>query len=184
MEDRLYRGFVAGVVGGIAATTLSQLAYFWGLTTLRLMDWAALLIFAHTPPFSMGEQMFSVFIHVAWCGAVGSVFAYFLLRVTSRKIIFKGWMIGTTPYFLIYLLTSLFQTPGTVPTPLATALSNYVTATVFGIVMGYSLKVLDQAVIKQRGPLSILARPAAKRAGGDEDMGRHRTEDEEGENRT
>jgi hypothetical protein len=177
MEDRLFRGFAAGVVGGVASITLSQLSYFLGFTTLRLSDWAALLIFAHTPPFSLGEQLFSVFIHIGWCGAIGSLFAYFLVWVTSRKILFKGWMLGTTPYFVIYLLTSLFHTPGTVPTPLKTALSNYVTSSIFGVVMAYSFKVLDQAVMQQRSPLELLAQPAAKRTG--EDKGKHRPDNDE-----
>ncbi|GBG56998.1 hypothetical protein SPFL3102_02262 [Sporomusaceae bacterium FL31] len=144
MEDRVFRGFVAGIIGGIVATLLSYLAYFKEFTTLRLTDWAAILIFAHVPPFSTEEHLFASFIHIGWCGAVGSVFAYFLAWTTNRRILFKAWMIGTTPYFVIYLLTSLFLTPGTVPTPFKTALSNYISSTIFSIIMGYSYKVLEQ----------------------------------------
>ena len=50
--------------------------------------------------------------------------------------------------------------------PLKTVLSNYITLTVFGIVMGYSYKVLGTAV-KQQRPLSFLAQPAAKHPGDD-----------------
>lgn len=162
MEDRLYRGFVAGVVGGIVSNTLSYLSYSLGITTLRLSDWAAILIFGHVPPFSLGEDTFAVFIQIGWSGAVGSVFAYFLVWVTDRKILFKAWMLGTTPFFLIYLLTALFQTPGTVPLPLNTVLSNYITSSIFGVIMGYSLKVLDQDIMQQSSSLELLAHPAAK----------------------
>ena len=165
----MYRGFVAGAIGGAVATALSHLSYAAGFTTLRLSDWAALLIFAHTPPFSPEEQLFANFIHLGWCGAVGSVFAYFLVLVTSRHILFKGWMMGTTPYFVIYLLSTLFQTPGTAPLPFKTALSNYITSAIFSVVMAYSFKLLDEAVEQRRSPLELLARPAAKR-----------TDDEEG----
>ncbi|WP_371377871.1 hypothetical protein [Sporomusa aerivorans] len=177
MEDRLYRGFVAGTIGGVVATALSHLSYSLGFTTLRLPDWAAILIFGHVPPFSTGEHLFSVFIHIGWCGAVGSLFAYFLVLVTSRKLIFKAWMLGTTPYFVIYLLTALFQTPGTIPAPLNTALSNYITSSIFSIVMGYSFKVLDQATVQQRSPLELLAQPAAKRTGEDESQYRPDNDD-------
>lgn len=168
MEDRLYRGFVAGAIGGVVSTVHSHLAYILGVTTLRLSDWAALLIFAHVPPFSLEEQLFANFIHIGWCGAIGSVFAYFLVLVSSRKLFFKAWMLGTTPYFVIYLLTSLFHTPGTVPTPFYTALSNYVTSTIFALVMGYSFKVLDPTTIRHRSSLERLAQPAAKRIDEDE----------------
>jgi hypothetical protein len=180
MEDRLYRGFAAGVVGGVVATALGYISYPMGFTTMRLADWAALLIFAHEPPFSLEEHLFSVFIHIGWCGAVGSLFAYFLTWVTSRHIIFKGWLLGTTPYFVIYLLTSLFHTPGTVPTPFNTALSNYIGSTLFAVVMAYTYKILDQAV-EQRGHLALLAQPAAKRSG--EDKSRPRPDNDESDNR-
>jgi fructose-specific phosphotransferase system IIC component len=152
MEDRLLRGFVAGFVGGVVSSALSHLSYFWGFTTLRLSDWAAILIFAHEPPFSIEEHIFSAFIQLGWCGAIGSMFAYFLVWVTNRYILFKAWMLGTTPYFVIYLLTSLFLTPGTVPTPFKTALSNYITSTIFALIMGYSFKVLDQATMQHHNP--------------------------------
>lgn len=177
MEDRLYRGFVAGVVGGIVASMLSHLSYFVEFTTLRLSDWAAILIFGHVPPFSLGENMFAVFIHIGWCGAVGSVFAYFLVWVTSRKILFKAWMLGTASFFIVYLLTSLFQTPGTVPVPLNTVLSNYITSSIFGVVMGYSFKVLDQATMEQHSSLELLAHPAAKRI--DEDNSQYQPDNGE-----
>jgi len=168
MEDRLYRGFVAGTIGGVVSNILSHLSYFLGFTALRLSDWAAILIFGHVPPFSLGEQIFAVFVQIGWSGAVGSVFAYFLVWVTNRKILFKAWMLGTTPFFVIYLLTALFQTPGTVPLPLNTVLSNYITSSIFGIVMGYSFKILDQAIMQHRSSLELLARPAAKRTDKDE----------------
>jgi hypothetical protein len=168
MEDRLYRGFVAGVVGGVVSNTLSHLSYFLGFTTLRLSDWAAILIFSHVPPFSLGERIFAVFIQIGWSGAVGSMFAYFLVWVTSRKILFKAWMLGTVPFFIIYLLTALFQTPGTVSLPLNTVLSNYITSSIFGVVMGYSFKVLDQSIMQHPTSQKLLAHPAAKRTDKDE----------------
>lgn len=162
MEDRLYRGFIAGIAGGVPATLLGQILYLVGFNTLRASDWASILIYAHTPPFSLGEQLFATFIYLGWCGAIGSLFAYFIVWVTDRKIFFKGWVLGTTPYFVIYLLTTLFQVPGTVPLPFSTALSNYITSTIFGVTMAYSFKVLDQAIAENRSPLQLLAHPAAK----------------------
>lgn len=167
MEDRFYRGFVAGAIGGVAGTALSNLSYFLGFTALKLADWAAILIFGHVPPFALGEQLFATFIYIGWSGAVGSVFAYFLVWVTDRNLIFKAWVVGTTPYFIVYLLTALFQTPGTVPLPLATALSNYITSTVSAVVMGYGVKALDPAAARRRNPLGLVAQPAAKRIGKD-----------------
>lgn len=60
MEDRVYRGFVAGVVGGVVSSALSHLSYFLQLTTLRLSDWAAILIFGYVPPFIYVGNIFQI----------------------------------------------------------------------------------------------------------------------------
>lgn len=184
MEDRLFRGFVAGVIGGLIATPLAHLAYIFGLSTLRGVDWTAILLYSHKPPFSVGEQLFALFILLGWCGAIGSLFSYFILQVTSRHIIFKGWMIGTTPFFVIYLLTSLFRVPGTSPLPFSTALSNYITTSVFSFVMAYSFKVLDLAITQKRSPLEFLAHPATKPIDADKRQYRQNSEerDEDSQN--
>lgn len=178
MEDRFYRGFVAGAIGGIVSIALSYISYFLGITALRLSDWASILMYAHEPPFGLGEQLFSVFIYIGWCGAVGSLFAYFLLLVNSRHILLKAWILGTTPYFVVYVLTSLFQTKGTVPLPLATVLSNYISSSVFSIVMGYSFRRQEQAMRQCQSPVELLACPAAKPA--TEDSDQHRSDADEG----
>lgn len=177
MEDRLYRGFVAGVIGGVIATTIGQLTYILGISTLRGADWTAILLYVHEPPFSIGEQLLAHFILIGWCGAIGSLFAYFVVWVTDRHILFKGWMLGTTPYFVIYLLTTLFRVPGTVPLPFGTALSNYVMTSLFGVLMAYSFKVLDLAVTQNRSPLELLAHPATKRL--DTDKSQYRSDNDE-----
>ncbi|MEW6536939.1 MAG: hypothetical protein AB1454_15115 [Candidatus Auribacterota bacterium] len=40
MEDRLTRGFVAGVAGGIAMNAWGFLAGTLNMTTLRMVDWS------------------------------------------------------------------------------------------------------------------------------------------------
>lgn len=163
MEDRLYRGFVAGVIGGFIATPLAHLAYILGYSTLRGVDWTGILLYAHEPPFSMGELSLALFILLGWCGAIGSLFSYLIVPITSRHILFKGWMFGTTPFFVIYLLTTLSKVPGTIPVPFGTALSNYITVSIFSVVMAYSFKVLDLTVTQNRSPIELIANPASKR---------------------
>lgn len=162
MEDRLYRGFIAGVIGGAISTPLAHLAYILGISTLRGVDWAGILLYAHEPPFSMGELSLALFILLGWCGAIGVMFSYLIVPTTSRHILFKGWILGTTPYFVIYLLTTLFRVPGTFPVPFGTALSNYITVSIFSVVMAYSFKVLDLVVTQKRSPIELLAHPATK----------------------
>lgn len=142
LEDRFTRGFVAGGIGGTVVAILSYIAGMIGFTTLRIADWIAIFIYAHTPPFSVGEMVYATLGQLAMAGVMGVLFAFWLPHVSSRNLLFKGWLFSITVWFLIYATTTLFSLQGTVPTPLKTTLSNFVSATVYGLVQAYALRAL------------------------------------------
>ncbi|WP_371379165.1 hypothetical protein [Sporomusa aerivorans] len=142
MEDRFARGVVAGLIGGIIAVVYSFIAGFMGFTTLRIADWVAIFIFAHTPPFSVSEMVYATLGQLAMACALGSIFAFWIPQVTSRNLLFKGWFFSISIWFLLYAITTLFSLQGTVPTPFKTAVSNFVGATIFGLVQAYALQAL------------------------------------------
>ncbi|MDT8903611.1 hypothetical protein [Anaeroselena agilis] len=142
MEDRVLRGFSAGIAGGIAMNIWSFISGAMNMTTLRISDWAAVIIHAHTPPFSLGETLFSLLGQLIFSGVLGIAFAYLVPPAGSRYLIFKGWLFSVTAWFLIYAVTTLFKVEGTVPIPLMTAIANLIASSVFGLVLAAALNAL------------------------------------------
>ncbi|HMM20413.1 MAG TPA: hypothetical protein PKA10_06715 [Selenomonadales bacterium] len=172
MEDRLVRGFVAGVIGGVAANLWSFLAGYLQWTTLRYADWTAIIIFAHRPPFTAGETVWATLIQIGFSGGLGVIFAYLLLLIESRNILFRGWLYAEAVWFLIYGVTTLFQVDGSFPLPLKTVISNSIAAAIYGLVLAQNLKVFAPAAEearKFRSPFSVMPLPAAKPLRGPED---------------
>lgn len=142
LSDRFTRGFVAGVIGGTVAAVYSYVAGMMGFTTLRIADWIAIFIFAHTPPFGVGELVYATLGQLAMAGVLGAGFAFWLPHVSSRNMLLKGWLFSVAIWFALYAITALFSLQGTVPLPLKTAISNFVSATVFGLGQALALKAL------------------------------------------
>lgn len=141
MEDRLTRGYVAGVIGGIITNAFSFLAGFLGWTTVRTADLISLTLYAHTPPFTFGELAFALIGHIHISGALGMGFTYLVPRIASSKLWLKGIVFSIAIWYSIYSITTLFELPGTVPTPLNTAITDGIAAVIFGL----SLAIVLQA---------------------------------------
>lgn len=160
MKDRFSRGFTAGVIGGMASAVYNYFAGVAGLSTLTATQWIAIFLYAHTPPFSFGEIIFAYLGQIFVGGMLGVGFAFWLPYVTSRNLLLKGWMFSVTFWFAVYAIATLFQLPGTVPTPLQTTLSNFISTTIYGLTLAFALR----ALVRQEKPAlnRITAAPAMK----------------------
>ncbi len=88
--DRFFRGFTAGVVGGVLMQIWSFFSFHvLDFCKLRVIDWAAIMIFGKQTETIL-ETIFAVFAHLLFAGFLGMVFAFLLLRVTSRLCLLKG----------------------------------------------------------------------------------------------
>ncbi|MGE5403424.1 MAG: hypothetical protein ACM3PP_00590 [Candidatus Saccharibacteria bacterium] len=163
INDRFTRGWVAGTCGGLIGAILSFLSHYMSITALRLSDWSAILIYGRVPPFSMAEQLYAIIVLAGTTGIIGIIFAYMLPLITEENVYFKGWIFFLMPWWLIYLLTALFKTPGTLNLSLLTAVSNGVVISITGLTAVYSYLLLDP----NRQPIHSygLAQPAVKRMG-------------------
>lgn len=142
--DRFFRGFTAGVVGGIAMN-------LWTLVTLnvlnweiiRFIDWAGILIFGDLPK-SHAEGLFALWMQLLWVGVLGAGFAFLIPHVTSQAYLLKGMLYGVVFGFFIYTIPTLFQMPILKEASLATALSNHIGGAIWGLVMSKTLYLLDK----------------------------------------
>lgn len=144
MEDRFTRGFLAGVGGGIVMNAWSFFAGSMNMTTHRMVDWAALAIYGHAQPFDFGEIIFAFMAQLFFTGVLGIAFAYLVPLITSRNILFKGWVFSAMTWFLIYGVAMLFKVDGAFPVPLKTPVADFVGATIYGLVLPLALEALTE----------------------------------------
>jgi len=145
IKDRLTRGFVAGLVGGVAMNVVSLASYYLNLGELRYLDWAGIMMYGFRP-HNFLSAAFAQVIQILQVGILGAVFAYLLPLTTSRNYLLKGWLYGTALWFGFNGLTLLFKLGPKIPVHLATAAVDFVGASVYGLVLAHTLHWLDEKV--------------------------------------
>ncbi|MDW7651505.1 MAG: DUF6789 family protein [Bacillota bacterium] len=141
-EDRMFRGFLAGVAGGIAMNIFSLFTYLLNLTELPFWQWAAIMVLGRDQISGTAENILGIVTHLIFTGFMGILFSFLVPHLKSRGIVIKGWFFAVGAWFSIYALTLLFKVKGTVPILLKTAVSNFVGATIYGIVLGWMITKL------------------------------------------
>lgn len=143
VRDKFTRGWLAGFCGGLSGGIFGYLPYYIGISTMRFIDWSAILVFGREQPFSLADQVYGLFV-LAWSsGCNGIVFAFLLQFITEKNIYFKGWIIFLIPWWIIYLFTALAKTEGTLNLPVMTPLSNGISASIVGLTAVYCYRLLE-----------------------------------------
>lgn len=144
--DRFFRGFLAGVSGGLAMNLWSYVAYnIIKVTKIRFLDWAAVIIFGHMP-LSKPEAIYALAVQLGFSGGLGVLMSYFIKGVGSQGIFLKGIIFGLGTAFVIYAVPALFQVPGLFIIPFSTVVANHMGAAIWGFVTAYSLNYLDRNI--------------------------------------
>jgi uncharacterized membrane protein len=145
--DRFTRGFIAGVIGGVAMNLWNLVVLFlinWDVITY--IEWAGIMIFGSLPR-SHAEGLIALLMQISFVGVLGISFAFLIPHVTSQAYLFKGVVYGVAVGFFIYAIPTLFQVPVLKETSLATVISDIVGASVWGLVMAKTLHWLDKRKI-------------------------------------
>jgi signal transduction histidine kinase len=109
---------------------------FLGLANLRYLDFASIFIYGHLPQNKL-EELFALFITIAWFGFLGIVFTY----ITRREhLILRGLVFGIGIWFSAYAVTLLFDVPELANIPLGTAFTNFIGSAIFGSVLGFMVR--------------------------------------------
>lgn len=141
-RDRLFRGFIAGVAGGVAMNIFSLLAITMNWTELPFWMWAAILVLGREQIGGAPETILGVIAHLMFTGFLGIIFSFLVPYIKSRGILVKGLLFSIATWFSIYGVTHLFNVQGTSPIELRTAVSNLTGAVVYGIVTAWALTYL------------------------------------------
>ncbi len=149
--DRFYRGFTAGVAGGVIMNIWSLTSFHvLNLTTMRFLDWSAVMLYG-TLPKTLGEEFYALLLQLMWSGTLGILFA-FLVReyFTSQGLLGKGLIFGIISGFIIYAIPVCFGIQHLEFIPIRTAVSNHIGGAFWGITTAYTLGWLDSRLGNER----------------------------------
>ena len=74
ISDRFTRGWIAGACGGLVGGISGFLPNYIGISSMRLSDWSAILIFGREQ-FSLVDQIYATFVLAGSMGVIGIIFA-------------------------------------------------------------------------------------------------------------
>lgn len=143
LNDRLTRGFIAGIAAGIVQDLIDFTAYLLNFVQLRYLDWVSIMVFG-VKPQTAAETILSLGGEILFSGILGIAFVFLIRRVSSTNIFFKGCLFGLVTWFGIYSIMTLFKVRGLHFIDFNTALSDVITSSIFGLVLVYTLLWLDQ----------------------------------------
>ena len=143
LQDRTTKGFIAGVIGGMAMNIVSYISYYLDITNLRFLDWPSIFITGHSATNAF-LAMFFFLVQLIFVGFLGIVYAYLISKlVTNTNYVFKGLLFGVLSWFAIYSLTYIANVPKLTPLTMGTAVTDFIGALVFGFVLAETINRLD-----------------------------------------
>lgn len=159
IEDRLTRGFWAGVIAGIPTIIINWASHLF-FNTLLFLHFDSIVIYGR-PPASLMERAFSLFDTIMFVGFLGMIFAYLVPVISSKNLLFKSWFFSKKVWFFIYAIAVAFDLPTISTVTFGTAFSNFIGASVWGVSLGYAFRWLDDLAGNEKsefvqGPLGRL----------------------------
>lgn len=142
-KDRYIRGLIAGLLAGVAALAWNLFSFYvLNFSTLVWGDFVSAVIFRRQIA-NAWEYVFSLLMGVIFTGFLGVLFSLLIPVIKSRFLWLKGLIFGIAVWFLIYSLAIMFRIPTLINIPSKTALSNLIGASLWGILLGIFLEIID-----------------------------------------
>ncbi len=148
--DRFFRGFLAGIAGGIIMTAWDLISFHLAsFSAHRYLDWSAILLLGERPA-NFFEAAYALLVHLIWSGFLGIIFAFLVLLIGDEKIMLKGAILGFNAGFIFYAIPKLFvATTDLYATPIESVVSNHLGAVLWGLTAGYVLYYLDRKFTRE-----------------------------------
>ena len=130
------------MIAGIPTIAFSWIASSLKWTTLRWSSFAAILIYGHKST-NVSEEIFASLGVLVFCGILGIICAFIIPKISSSNYLLKSWVFSIAIWFSAFVVTLFYKVPGLLIVPYKTAVSNFIEATIWGLLLGYCLKWFD-----------------------------------------
>lgn len=142
VEDRIFRGGIAGIASGIIVLIFNLSVKALSLTSIIWIDFAD--IFVHGEPTTgMLPTIFSIFVLLILEGALGALFSYLVPFLSSKYFLIKSWYYSVILWFIFFAITVLFKVPELTTLRPNESIINFVAATIWGLGLGIILRYLN-----------------------------------------
>lgn len=143
MKDRFTSGLTAGIAGGIVQVIVDFVLTVLHFGNVRYLDYAAIIIYGNKPAFWF-DTLFAQIAYIGFAGFAGILFAYLMVRISSKNYLLKGWLFAISLWFTVFAIGLLFKVPLMEKVPWQNAVSHFISASIFGLVSAEVLRRLTQ----------------------------------------
>lgn len=146
LNDRFTRGVIAGTIAGLALNVETLTFYYLvKVTTLRWLDWAAILAFGRRPA-NLQETIVAYFMQLAFSSFLGVIFAYLTPKISSQNYYLKGLFFGLAVLFILLAIVHLFKVPGLIYQSFGNILTSIIAVISWGLMVAFGLDYLDKKI--------------------------------------
>ena len=143
MNDRFVRGIIAGSLAYLPTWIYNHTAHNYHFAKIRFVDFSAIMILG-APAKTNWEIWFTRFGTMFFLSLCGALFVFLIPQISSRYFMIKGWYFAVSLWFLIFSVTKLFKVEGLSKLDLKSAVSNFIAASIWGLVTADILRLIDK----------------------------------------
>jgi len=143
MKDRLVAGGLAGIIAGIIQYGYGMVALRLGITD-RIFGQFSDIIFGGLVYSGILGTIISLLTHLAVTITFGVIFAYIIAKTSSRYYLLKSIGYGLLLWFFLSGFGAILRLPLFWHIPVQPALVVLGGAIIYGLALGYTLKLIDK----------------------------------------
>jgi hypothetical protein len=141
MEDRFSQGLIAGGAAGLIQVAVDWLFFILHIHKIRLVDYASILLYFKKPDF-WWDTLLALIAYLSFTSAVGIALTYLLRYASSKNHVLKGWYLSIITWFTVFAIGTMYRIPLLSRVEWRDATVNFITASIYGIVLAVILKFL------------------------------------------
>lgn len=136
--DKYQIALISGILAGMILDVADALSFLIqkavGLHHILFQDYMVAALLHGKPSQTVFEFICGQFFHLMFTGVIGCFYVVILAFIKEKNSVFKGWLIpGILVWFVTFMIGMLYRIELFVNAEINTVLSDFLTASIFGI---------------------------------------------------